>query len=135
MKLLSLDFGLKRIGVAVGDTNSGIAFPREAIANDDKTLGSLKKLVETEKIEKILLGFPHKLDGSAGDIVDKLRQFSQRLEKVTNAPIEFIDERFTSKIASAKLHSAGIKTKQHKHLQDSVAAAVILEEYLAIAGH
>ncbi len=135
MNIIAIDFGLRRIGIAVGSSDSGIAFPRDLLLNDAHVFDHLKSTLVQEKIEHILVGMPKKHDQSDGDIVEELRRFSTRLSRESGLPVEFIDERFTSKIANEKLQSAGIKTKQQKNLQDSVAAAVMLQEYLSTARH
>jgi putative Holliday junction resolvase len=128
--LLSLDFGLKRIGVAVGSTDSGVAFPREVILNDHRVFENIGDIIAKDHVEKILVGNPLKRDGAPGDIVAKLRQFVQQLKARWKLPIELVDERYTSKIADRKLAAAGISQKAGKQFQDSIAAQVVLQEYL-----
>lgn len=130
MFILALDFGLKRIGVAVGSTDTGMAFPRDPIANDEHTFDHIGATVPNDRIGKILVGNPLKRDGAPGDIDEALRQFRAELKIRFGIPVELVDERYTSKIASQMLARSGITAKAGKKLQDSIAAQVILEGYL-----
>lgn len=129
MNVLCLDFGLKRIGVAVGSTESGIAFPRDVLFNDEKLLPKLERLLQEKKIEKVIIGKPLKRDGTVGDIDESLQVFLESL-KLFQVPLELVDERYTSKIAQAKLHRVGMKVKDQKSISDSTAAQVMLQEWL-----
>ena len=134
MNLLCLDFGLKRIGVAVGSTESGIAFARDILSNDGQLFEKLRDCLEAENIEKILVGMPYKRDGSEGDIQDSLQHFIDELKQRFGLPVELIDERYTSKIAAGKLHEVGMKASDQKGILDSVAAQVMLQEWLEVEG-
>lgn len=128
--ILCLDFGLKRIGVAIGSTEATIAFPRDTLINDNFVLENLKLIIETENIEKILVGMPYKRDMSVGDIDPELQCFVELLKERFNLPVEMVDERYTSKIAESKLHDVGMKAKDQKSILDSTAAQVMLQEWL-----
>ena len=130
MQILCIDFGLKRIGLAVGSTESGIAFARDILENDAQLFGHLQELIDRERIQKILVGMPYKKDGSAGDIQDELQHFIEQLKQRFTFPVELIDERYTSKIAAGKLHEIGMKASDQKEILDSVAAQVMLQEWL-----
>lgn len=134
MNVLCFDFGLKRIGVAIGSTESGIAFARETLMNDAVFFEKLKVLLEAEKIEKILVGVPYKRDGSDGDIQRPLQDFVRALKQRFGLPVELIDERYTSKIAAEKLHAVGMKAREQKGILDSVAAQVMLQEWMEGGG-
>lgn len=130
MNILCIDFGLKRIGMAVGSTESGIAFPREVLLNDEKLFENLSKTITEDSIHEILVGMPLKRDMTPGDIDDKLQKFVAQLKSRFALPVELIDERYTSKIAEAKLHEIGMNAKDQKSVSDSTAAQVILQEWL-----
>jgi len=130
MTILCIDFGLKRIGVAVGSTDSGLAFARDVLSNDRHLIEHLDALIKLEVVEKILVGLPLKRDRSAGDIDQELQKFALQLKKRFSLPIEMVDERYTSKIAAKKLHAIQMKAKKQKKTLDSVAAQLMLQDWL-----
>jgi len=130
MNILGLDFGLKRIGTAVGSTESGIAFEREVLENDKNIWKNIENIIETDRIEKIIVGMPIKRDASEGKIALKVQEFIEEIVALYDLPIELIDERYTSKIARKKLHELDLdKSKRQKPI-DALAAQVILQDYL-----
>lgn len=128
MKVLSLDFGLKRIGVAIADTKAGIAFPRLVILNTKAVFDELVHLIHEEKIDRILVGMPYKRDNSVGDIDEQLQEFVRRLQELLKIPVDLIDERYTTKLAEQKL--ADVKKHVRFKYVDSIAAQIILQEWL-----
>lgn len=129
-RILALDFGLQRIGVAVGDTDSGIAFPREVLENTSDSLQRLLDMIEKERIDQIVIGNPLKRDGSQGDIQESLTAFCQQLAQQSALPLEFVDERYTSRLATQRLHAFDLSEKQQRGLKDSQAAHIMLQEWL-----
>lgn len=133
MQIIALDWGQKRIGVAVGDTANRIPFPRDFIIADNSAISKIKNLCQTEKAGKVLLGLPRKLDGTEGESAQKVHTFAEKLRTVLDCPIEFADERFTSTIAQDLIHSgAQAKHKRQKTLRqevDSLAALELLRNY------
>ena len=132
MKILALDYGKARIGVAIGDTSFGIAFARDFIANKDskKAIEEICKLAKDEQIEKIIIGRPVMLEGSESDSSLAVEDFKDNLEEEISVSIELVDERFSTNIAQQRLNSGLAKNKKKKQLIDSSAAQVILEGYL-----
>lgn len=134
MKILALDWGSKRIGAALADTALPVPLPRDFFFNDSGLLLRLQDFCQTEKIDRILLGLPRKLDGSCADSVDKVARFAQDLKRATGLPLELLDERFTSTIANRELDQSGLarqKTASHrKNEVDSLAAQALLETWL-----
>lgn len=131
-KILALDFGLKRTGLAISDENAMFAFPLETIPSEE-LLKKLEQLLSTESIFTIVLGFPRRLDSSESHITENVIELKSVLErKFPMITIELIDERFTSKMASDSIHFAGAskKQKKDKSLIDKVSATIILQSYL-----
>lgn len=120
MKFLGLDYGEKRIGLAVADEENKIAFPREVIVLP-RALYEIKEIVRQEKISKIIIGLPLSFSGTENEQVKKVRAFAEELERTVRVPVEFVNEVLTSKIAAAK---------SSKDTIDSSAAALILQSYL-----
>lgn len=133
MKIIALDWGQKRIGVAVGDTASRIPFPRDFILSDNRALEAVLELSQDENAEKVILGLPKKLDGSEGSSAQKVQDFAQKLRENLEIPIELIDERFSTVVAQNLIQSADLaKQKRQKSLRqdvDSLAALELLRNY------
>lgn len=131
-KILAIDFGLKRTGLALSDELQMFAFGLKTI--DSKTLmDELKILVEKEKITEIVIGEPKRLDTSDSHITQNVRLLREAVQK--NFPgvlVSLLDERFTSKMASAVIAQSGLKKKdrEQKGLIDTVSATIILQDYL-----
>lgn len=131
-KILAIDFGLKRTGLALSDELQMFAFGLKTI--DSKTLmEELKILVEKEKVTEIVIGEPKRLDASDSHITQNVRLLKEAVQK--NFPallVNLLDERFTSKMASAVIAQSGLKKKdrEQKGLIDTVSATIILQDYL-----
>ena len=128
MKILALDFGEKRIGLAVGDLEIGVAAARNFLANNANIFETITKLVNYEKVTKILVGLPRGFSGETKQ-TKLARDFAKKLEAKVSATVELADERFTSRIAKANLQIVGKKFRRQKKLIDSEAARIILQEY------
>jgi len=128
LKLISLDFGAVRIGVAIGNSKIGVATPRPFLVNDSKLLTTLAKICKIEKIDKIILGLPQGLNGETAQ-TQIVKEFSEKLQKDLNIEIDFIDERFTSKIAEKKLREDKKSARAQKNLIDSESARIILQDF------
>lgn len=122
MKYLGIDYGDKRVGIAVSDPQGKIAFPRITLFHNVGLLKNLESMVDTEKISKIVVGLPIALNGSETEQSRKTHVFVEELKKVVAVPIEFENEIFTTHL----VEKAGIK-KEHT---DESAAALILQLYL-----
>ncbi len=136
-KYLGIDFGLKRVGIAVSDPGLSISFAREHLINDGKLFGNILKLVSEEDISKIVLGLPVSLSGEENEQTNATKAFAQELERILNkhgfdTPIEFIDERLTSRMAEAEIISSVAKKskRRNKGLVDESAARILLQNFL-----
>lgn len=133
-RILAIDFGLKRIGLALTDEKKIIASPFKTIEtqkNHEKTIEVLLLALKGYEIEKIIIGMPFKLNGQKGTIFDEVNLFISKLKEKTDIPIVPLDERFTTTIAENALREAEMNRKQRSKVIDSVAAAILLESYLA----
>lgn len=124
MRYLGIDYGEKRIGVAVSDPLGRIAFPKKVIFNRGRelVLMKLKSLLEEEKIALIVIGLPLGLEGRDTEQTKRVRDFAEMLKKELNIAVEFENEMFTTHMVL----QSGIK-KEHA---DEAAATVILQSYL-----
>lgn len=131
-KILAIDFGLKRTGLALSDDRKIFAFGLKTV--DSKHLmNELILLVEKEKITEIVIGEPKRLDTSDSHITQNVHLLKAALEKqFPLVKLALLDERFTSKMASAVIAQSGLKKKdkQQKALIDEVSATIILQDYL-----
>ena len=131
-KILAIDFGLKRTGLAISDELRMFAFGLKTV--ESRTLmDELKILVAKEKIVEIVIGEPKRLDASDSHITQNVRLLKEAVQK--NFPdvlVKLLDERFTSKMASAVIAQNGLKKKdrEQKGLIDTVSATIILQDYL-----
>ena len=131
MKILGIDFGIKRLGFAVGNLLIKVATPLEHLArkNINSDLLYINDLIEDHDIGKILIGLPLNMDGSKGAIVKEVENFYRFLKKRIDIPIELIDERLTSFEAEEILKENIRDFKKRKGKVDSMSALVIINQY------
>jgi putative Holliday junction resolvase len=135
-RIMAIDYGLKRTGIAVTDPLQIIATGLTTVESP-KLIVFLKEYMRTEVVELILMGEPKNWDDSDTHATPLVRQIVQRLQKEFPAvPLKMVDERFTSKMASRAMIEMGLKKKQrrNKALVDEIAATIMLQEYLGRAG-
>ena len=132
MRVLAIDHGTKRMGIAVSDELGILAHPLEFIPADpfDKFLTRLKEILGEREIEQILVGMPRNMDGSYGPQALKVQDFVAALKKSVLQPIKTWDERLTTVQAAGALRASGKKAEQQKEKVDAAAAAVLLQGYL-----
>lgn len=134
--ILSIDYGLKRIGIAISDPDRKFAFPCSVIENKNLkyVLSCIAKIIEEREIDLIIVGMPY--DQRIGGLEKKksmqeiVSNFVKKLKKSIKIKIEVFDERLTSFLANENLKDQGINAKKSKKLIDMEASRLILEEYL-----
>lgn len=130
-RVLGLDPGERRIGVAISDASGTIATPVEFI--DRKIEGyerRLRDLCSEWEISEIVIGLPVSLDGTEGPAAERAREFSSDVADLTDLPVLFQDERFTSVTAEQALIEGGVRRRSRTTKRDQVAAAVMLQGFL-----
>jgi putative Holliday junction resolvase len=132
MRILALDHGAKRIGVAISDELKTIAQPLEFIPAEPFAdfLARLKYLIQQKEVELILIGMPRNMDGSYGPAALKVQEFAAVLKDAIAIPIKTWDERLTSAQANRFLISTGARRTKRRQKVDQIAAAVLLQSYL-----
>jgi putative holliday junction resolvase len=132
MRILALDHGSKRIGVAVSDETKTIAQPLEYILAEPFAdfLARLKKILGGKEIDLILIGLPRNMDGSYGPASQKVETFAAALKTAITIPIKLWDERLTSKMANRILIQGNVRRDKRKEKVDKMAAAILLQSYL-----
>jgi len=132
-KYVAIDFGTKRVGLAISDLDKEIAFPRDFLGYKDipDLIKQIKVFCDEEQIIKVIIGLPIEMDGTLGDMVIKTQKFGDKLKKaIEPISVEYLDERLTTKQSIRKLQEQGIKAKDQKGQRDMISAQIILEEYL-----
>ncbi|MCJ8288611.1 MAG: Holliday junction resolvase RuvX [Crocinitomicaceae bacterium] len=131
-KAVSIDFGLKRTGIALSDDSRIFAFGLDTVESKN-LMTFLIDLEKKERFTTIVLGMPKRLNNEDSHVSENVRLLKVALEKqFVGLEVILLDERFTSKMASASMHVAGAtkKQKQQKGLVDKVSATIILQSYL-----
>lgn len=131
-RVLALDLGAKRVGVAVSDELRLTARPLRPVArtNWKRLLRDIAELCEQFDVKTVVVGLPLRLDGGEGEAAEAARRVARNLELSLGRPVVLQDERLTSKEAEASLRGEGFSGREVKGRVDSAAAAVILRDYL-----
>ena len=134
MRILALDHGTKRIGVAVSDETKTIAQPLEYILTEPFApfLDRLNKILMEKEIDLILIGLPRNMDGSYGPAAHKVETFVSVLRNAITVPLKMWDERLTSAMANRILIQANVRRDKRKEKVDKMAAAILLQSYLDV---
>jgi len=131
MKILSIDYGDKRIGLAISDKNGKLASRFLMLENKSlkKSIVEIKKIITEKNIQKIIVGIPIGLRGESAQ-TKNIKEFSVKLSENISIPIIGMNEVFTSKMAEENLRKAGVKKEDIKKIIDQEAARIILQDYL-----
>ena len=136
-RVLGVDFGEARIGVAISDGLGMLAHPRETIRWSKDKPGTEKaaykrlgEIVRQERVRMVVLGLPRNMDGTEGPAASKARACAERIRKETGCEVKLLDERLSTVAAQKALHASGRNTKQSRPVIDQVAAQIILQSFL-----
>jgi putative Holliday junction resolvase len=132
MRILGVDYGDRKIGLAISDQ---LGFTAQALRsyrlqNKTEDRKFFKNLAAEHNIQKVVVGLPLRMDGSSGTRAQKTREFARWLEKTLNIPVVFWDERLTTKQASAILREQKVKPTKKKIVEDQISAMIILSTFL-----
>ena len=132
MRILGLDVGDKRIGVAISDPGEILASPLTTITSEDSqtAIDAVIRLVDQHDVKRIVIGLPYSLDGSIGRQANKVMDFVDRLSKGTGASVETWDERLSTVAVDRLLKDVDNKKANKRERRDAAAAAFILQGYL-----
>ncbi len=131
-RLLGIDYGAKRVGLAISDPEGRFALPLGVVARRDDR-GAARRIAaiaEREGIAGLVLGEPRRLDGTRGEAAERAARFARRLEAATGLPVELVDESLTSVEAERRLRAAGVVPDAASGRVDAVAAQILLQEAL-----
>lgn len=132
MRALGIDFGERRIGVAISDPEGSYALPSATLARTDdaSALAAIAEIARREGVAWIVVGEPLRSDGSAGPPAVRARRFAARLSSLSGLPVETIDETLTSREADHRLREAGVPPARRRERRDALAAQLLLQEAL-----
>lgn len=129
MRILGIDYGKAKIGVAISDELKLFAHPLQSI-NADNSINEIKEILEEYEVSEIVIGFPRTLKGMDGKMAENTKIFTEKLKKNVNARISIWDERLSTKQAENIMIKADVSRKKRKVKIDSLAAAIMLQSYL-----
>ena len=136
MKIMGIDYGDARTGIAISDLLCSIVGSTTVIhsRNDDKTIAQIKELIAQNGAGELVMGLPRNMNGTEGPRAELCRTFAKRLEEETGLPVKLWDERRTTVEAHNILSAHNYHGKKRKNTVDAVAASLILEGYLGFRG-
>ena len=132
MRILGIDYGEKRLGLAVSDESGWLALPLKTIIRNGQELKEISEIVKNRAVKKIVLGLPLKMDGSPSKMVQQVKMFGEQLTEVTNVPVDYSDERLTTKEVERRLIEFDFSRNKRQKIQDQLSACVLLQTYLEI---
>jgi len=133
VRTLALDYGERRIGVAISDPTGIIAQPLETIsahAGGRDALERIAELVRSHEVEQIVVGLPVHMNGRKGPEVERAKAFGERVRKRAGVDVAYLDERWTSVEATRALDETGVKRKDQRGKVDPIAASILLRTWL-----
>lgn len=128
MKILALDYGKARVGLALGDSETRVALGKGVLhgLTQNKLIDKIKAIVNLEHIDRVLIGLPTNVSNEPTEMTTEVQRFVEKLRNHISVPVQTVDERFTSQMADRLL----IDVPPHQRKQDQVAAQIILQNYL-----
>ncbi len=132
MKTLAIDFGERRIGLAISDPAGRLALPMGTLerTTDRRAVAEIRDIVRHDGVEALVIGEPRRLDGSRGDAAERIRRFAAKLEAATGLACDLVEETLTTREAARRL-ATGQAGRGAAASLDAVAAQILLEEALA----
>ncbi|CAO81359.1 Holliday junction resolvase RuvX [Candidatus Cloacimonas acidaminovorans] len=131
-RILALDYGEKRIGIALSDPNRIFSKPLCVLSNKgfEQLVEELKKLITLHQVTLLIIGIPYAIDGSITPKTEECQQILNRLKDVLSISVEGFDERYSTWEANEELKKMGYNWRQAKEIKDAMSAAMILKEFL-----
>lgn len=129
-RVAAIDFGLKRIGLAVSDKDRKIALPVNVVEGGKKALQNIRAALPLKEIDLILIGLPLEMNGKKGAMAQIVEEFAKMLHEALEIPVQLVDERLSSKGADVRLKEISLNRKSRSEKIDMVAATLFLQTYL-----
>ncbi len=134
MRYLSIDYGLKRVGLAICDAEETIVSPLQLLKVDpshpQRLIEQIERIITEHQVEAVVVGLPLNMDDSEGQQAELTRRFVKQLCETVNKPVHFQDERLSSEAADGMLAESGLSRKKRKEKRDMLAACEILNDFL-----
>lgn len=132
MRTLGIDFGERRVGLAISDPDGHMALPLTTLnrKSDEQLLDEIARLVEEKEVGRLILGWPRNQDGSRNEATRRVESFGRKLERRLGLPVELVDEALTSREAERQLRQSGANLRKHPERIDALAASLLLQEFL-----
>lgn len=132
MRALGIDFGERRIGLAISDEAGRLATPLVTLErdNDRRAARRIVAIAREQGVARLVLGEPRNLDGTAGEAAERVRRFGRRIAEASGLELEMVDEALTSVEARRRLADAGVDVRRHPERVDQVAAQILLQDAL-----
>ena len=131
---MALDYGERRIGVAITDPTGTLALPLETLvrerSGDAAALKRIARLVADYEVNRVVVGLPLRLDGTSGTQAQRARRFGEHVAELTGVTVDYLDERLTSVEARRALRDAGVPARKQKGRVDPIAASLVLRTWL-----
>lgn len=129
-RVAAIDFGLKRIGIALSDQNRKVALPVGVVEGGKRAIHNIKESLPLKEVDLILIGLPLELSGKRGPMAQMVEAFAKSVEEALNIPILLVDERLSSKGAEVHMNEISLKGKSRSAKIDMIAATLLLQTYL-----
>jgi putative holliday junction resolvase len=130
MRVLAIDYGRVRLGLALSDEEGVLATPLPALARSPRDLTQILELTRQRSVSRIVVGLPLLMDGRVGTMAEEARAFARQVEDSTSLPVDLLDERWTSAEAERAMLEGNLSRERRKELRDGLAAVLILQAYL-----
>jgi len=131
-RILAVDYGEKRIGLAVSDELGITASPLMTLTrrSDEEAIQQIAQLASKLKVKQIVVGLPRRTDAQEGEMERKVKAFAEKLKQAVSVPVALFDERFTTRIAEQVLLEADLSRRKRKQVRDRLAAVILLQSFL-----
>ena len=132
MKILAIDYGVKRMGYAISDETESIAFPHSVseVFDEASSIKATQDVIKETEAKKIIVGIPINMDGTSGEMVQKVMLFVNKLKEITGIDVETYDERMSTQIAEKTLLQGDMSRSKRRKVRDKLSAQIVLQNYL-----
>jgi putative Holliday junction resolvase len=131
MRVLGVDYGRVRLGLALSDEDGILASPLPTLARSRRDVDEIARLAREREVERVVVGLPLLMSGTDGTMAEEARAFAARIADRTRLPVDLLDERWTSSEAERAMLEGNLSRKRRKELRDGLSAVLILQAYLA----
>jgi len=132
-RILAVDLGTRRIGLALSDPTRSVAAPLDTLIHHErrKDLAAVAALARSHDVGRIIVGWPRNMDGTSGPAAKQAEAFAEALRRIVSVPVDLWDERLSTVAAERTLRDAGVRRDRRSLVRDQIAASLILQGYLA----